>query len=106
MNKFMLTNILYIVVPASVGFLASFFIKIPAPILIVILYGILLFFLLPSEIYLGSSVDYQTRVSNPTYRPEKKQFQQTETKKTLQILLVVLCMVLTLLIWYFLTLKT
>ncbi|EEU18288.1 conserved hypothetical protein (plasmid) [Enterococcus faecalis ATCC 4200] len=83
------------------SYITSFLVNIDLPILIIIFYGILLFFLIPSEVYLGSTMDYNAKVVNPTYRPENKSFEDSPKSKILSILIVLLCLILTISIWYF-----
>lgn len=101
MEKFLIKNIFYVTIPLLLSYVTSFFINIDLPILVIIFYGILLFFLIPSEVYLGSTMDYNAKVVNPTYRPEKKKFEDSSKSKVLSILIVLLCLILTISIWYF-----
>jgi hypothetical protein len=101
MTKYLIKNIFYITIPLVLSYITSFLVNIDLPILIIIFYGILLFFLIPSEVYLGSTMDYNAKVVNPTYRPENKSFEDSPKSKILSILIVLLCLILTISIWYF-----
>ena len=101
MKKYLIKNIFYITIPLVLSYITSFLVNIDLPILIIIFYGILLFFLIPSEVYLGSTMDYNAKVVNPTYRPENKSFEDSPKSKILSILIVLLCLILTISIWYF-----
>lgn len=100
MKKYLIKNIFYVTIPLILSYITSFLVNIDLPILIIIFYGILLFFLIPSEVYLGSTMDYNAKVVNPTYRPEKKSFEDSSKRKILSILIVLLCLIITILIWY------
>lgn len=100
MKKYLIKNIFYVTIPLVLSYITSFLVNIDLPILIIIFYGILLFFLIPSEIYSGSTVAYNVKVGNPTYKSEKKSFEDSSKSKILSILIVLLYLIITILIWY------
>lgn len=99
MKKNLIINILYIIMPLVLSYITYRLIAIDLSVLIIVFYGILLFFIISPEVYLGSMVDYNTKVINPTYRPEKK-FENSSRNNVLSIAIVLFCLVVAILVSY------
>lgn len=103
MRKFIWRCIAYISIPIILSLITTKIISIELPILIIIYYGVLLFFLIPSDVYFGSTLDYNTKAINHTYRSENNKFKEDSKDNLYYVLIVVLCLITTLLSWYCLT---
>lgn len=101
MKKILIINICYIIIPLILSYTIYSLIGIDLFLLIIVFYGILLLFLLSPEIYLESMVDYNAKVINPTYRPEKKKFEYSSSKNSiLSIVIVFFCLIVSILVSY------
>ncbi|OJG30271.1 hypothetical protein RU99_GL000629 [Enterococcus casseliflavus] len=77
-----------------IGYLAKCSLLIPASII----YGVLLVFMIPSDSFLSSSVDYQTKRMNPSFRPPPLQRRIEGAPEIINFLLVLTALVLCLLL--------
>lgn len=100
MKKNLIINILYIIIPLVLSYITYRLIAIDLSVLIIVFYGVLLFFIISPEIHLGSMVDYNAKVINPTYRPEKKKFEDSSRNNVLSIAIVLFCLVVAILVSY------
>ena len=101
MKKNLIKNILYVTTPLVLSCIVSWLVNINLSILIIIFYGISLLFLIPPEVYLGSTMDYNIKAINPTYRPKKK-FEDSPITNISSIVIVLFCLVLAVFVCYFL----
>ncbi|EOH82978.1 MULTISPECIES: hypothetical protein [Enterococcus] len=89
---------LYVAIPliASllIGYLAKCSLLIPASII----YGVLLVFMIPSDSFLSSNVDYQTKRMNPSFRPPPLQRRIEGAPEMINFLFVLTALVLCLLL--------
>ena len=61
----------YVGLALVIGSVMSLWIKWPISSITAIIYGGLLLFMLPSDVFLGSSLDYKTKSLNSTFKKEK-----------------------------------
>ena len=61
MKKYLIKNIFYITIPLVLSYITSFLVNIDLPILIIIFYGILLFFLITKSTRNPSSTQIDLR---------------------------------------------
>ncbi|HCT9166126.1 TPA: hypothetical protein OUB70_001690 [Enterococcus faecalis] len=101
MKRNLIINIFYIIIPLILSYITYRLVAIDLSVLIIVFYGVLLLFLISPEVYLGSMVDYNAKVINPTYRPENKKIEDSSKKNILPIVIVLSCLVLSILICYF-----
>ncbi|WP_221676458.1 hypothetical protein [Enterococcus gilvus] len=100
MKKVLIRNLVYITSPPLLALVASRVINVSILILTIIFYGGLLLFLLPSDVLFGNTLDYHTKAANPTYRPERKEFEPCLKSDLFSIIIVLICLVGTI-VWYF-----
>ncbi|EOI02661.1 hypothetical protein UAY_00908 [Enterococcus moraviensis ATCC BAA-383] len=74
LKKQLLICLLYIIIPLALGALASIWIKLSIFTITAILYGIMLIFMVPSDVFFSSTLDYNTKSVNPSYQHEKPDF--------------------------------
>lgn len=98
MKKNLIINIFYIIMPLILSYITYRLVVIDLSVLIIVFYGVLLLFLISPEVYLGSMVDYNAKVINPTYRPEKKKFENSSRNSVLSIVIVLICLVVSILV--------
>ncbi|WP_086313776.1 hypothetical protein A5821_001313 [Enterococcus sp. 7F3_DIV0205] len=65
---------LCIVIPLILGAIASIWIKLSIFAIIAIIYGIMLVFMIPSDVFFSSTLDYNIKSVNPSYKDEKPDF--------------------------------
>jgi hypothetical protein len=66
--KKIFTHSLYIIIPLTISFIISSIIKCQFLIPATLIYGIMIVFMIPSDSFFSSSVDYNTKTVNPTYK--------------------------------------
>lgn len=98
MKKNLIINIFYIIIPLILSYITYRLVAIDLSVLIIVFYGVLLLFLISPEVYLGSMVDYNAKVINPTYRPEKKKFENSYRDSIFSIVIVLICLVVSILV--------
>ncbi|WP_207696707.1 hypothetical protein DOK67_0001987 [Enterococcus sp. DIV0212c] len=65
---------LYILIPLALGSIASIWIKLSIFTITAIIYGTMLVFMIPSDIFFSSTLDYNIKSVNPSYKHEKPDF--------------------------------
>lgn len=75
LKKFLI-GFLYLSVPVFIAGVIHLMFHISMPLVCTILFGILVFVLLPSDNYLSTVTDYETKRINPGYRPENKKLRR------------------------------
>ncbi|MDD0851432.1 hypothetical protein PTB14_13600 [Enterococcus faecalis] len=101
MKNNLIINILYITIPLILSYVIYRLVAINLSILLIIFYGVLLIFLISPEVNLGSMVDYNAKVINPTYRPKRNTFEDSSKDNILSIVVVLCCLVISILVSYF-----
>lgn len=93
--------LLYLLIPLMLGAVASIWINLSLFVLTAILYGIMLIFIVPSDVFFSSTLDYNTKSVNPSYQHEKPNFIGGTKQQLLHFAVValgfVVCLLLTLL---------
>ncbi|ALS37524.1 c-di-AMP phosphodiesterase-like protein [Enterococcus rotai] len=74
LKKQLLICLLYILIPLALGSLASIWINRSILVITAIIYGIMLVFMIPSDVFFGSTLDYNIKSVNPSYKHEKPDF--------------------------------
>ncbi|MEI5991583.1 hypothetical protein [Enterococcus crotali] len=73
-KKQLLICSLYILIPLILGAIASIWIKQSIFVITAIIYGIMLVFMIPSDVFFGSTLDYTVKSVNPSYKNEKPDY--------------------------------
>ena len=102
-QKRILSIFLLIMIPIVVGLMVGLFIKIPVLYLVTAVYAILLFFMIPSNVFSRSSLDYTIKSVNPTYKHELPKIGTAGTKNQLINFFVIMIMLAICLLIVFLT---
>ncbi|KPG74209.1 MULTISPECIES: hypothetical protein [unclassified Enterococcus] len=66
-----------------------------------IIYGVMFIFMIPSDSFFSSSVDYQTKTLNPTFRPAKFEMKTDSLESTTKVIVVFLALIICLIIVYY-----
>ena len=66
--------LLYLLIPLMLGTIASIWINLSLFAITAILYGIMLIFMVPSDVFFSSTLDHNTKSVNPSYQHEKPDF--------------------------------
>ncbi|WP_348920534.1 hypothetical protein [Enterococcus rotai] len=74
LKKQLFICLLYIIISLALGALASIWIKLSIFTITAIIYGIMLIFMIPSDVFFSSTLDYNTKSINPSYQHEKPDF--------------------------------
>lgn len=74
LKKQLLICLLYIIIPLALGALASIWIKLSIFTITAIIYGIMLIFMIPSDVFFSSTLDYNIKSVNPSYQHGKPDF--------------------------------
>lgn len=74
LKKQLLICLLYIIIPLALGALVSIWIKLSIFTITAIIYGIMLIFMIPSDVFFSSTLDYNIKSVNPNYQHEKPDF--------------------------------
>lgn len=70
----LLIYFLCIAIPLILGAIASIWIKLSIFAITAIIYGIMLVFMIPSDVFFSSTLDYNIKSVNPSYKDEKPDF--------------------------------
>ncbi|MEI5995112.1 hypothetical protein [Candidatus Enterococcus mansonii] len=70
LRKPLLICLLYILIPLILGSIAGIWIKLSIFVLTAIIYGIMLVFMIPSDVFFSSTLDYNIKSVNPSYKHE------------------------------------
>lgn len=99
------TSICLIVIPILISFLLYLFFKFSIFISLVIIYSVILIFLLPSDSFFSDSVDYETKVSHPTFRLDKKllNINNEKIEDFILFFIILFCLISTLILFYILS---
>ncbi|MGX7272941.1 hypothetical protein [Enterococcus haemoperoxidus] len=97
-HKQLLTCLLYILIPLLLGSLASIWINLSLFSITAILYGIMLVFMIPSDVFFSSTLDYNIKSVNPSYKHEKPDFVGGTKQQLLYFVVVTLGLVVCLLL--------
>ena len=89
---------LYVAIPLIVSLLIGYLAKCSLLIPASIIYGVLLVFMIPSDSFLSSSVDYQTKSMNPSFRPPPLKRRFESAPEMINFLFVLTALVLCLLL--------
>lgn len=89
-RKRVLFSFLLIAVPVLFGFIISFFMKVHALYIIGGVYAVMLLFMLPSDVFSRSSLDYNIKSVNPTYKHESPDYVGGTKQQLVNFLLVAL----------------
>lgn len=82
----------------------SLFIKIPGLYLISAIYALMLIFMIPSDVFSRSSLDYTIKTVNPTYKHELPKISGIENKDQLiDFLIIAMMFAICLLLVFFTT---
>ncbi|GGC87300.1 hypothetical protein [Enterococcus wangshanyuanii] len=94
MNKRrVLFSFLLMAVPVLIGFVISFFMKVHALYIIGGEYAVMFLFMLPSDVFSRSSLDYNIKSVNPTYKHESPDYVGGTKQQLVNFLLVALMLV-------------
>ena len=100
-NKLILKSLLYILIPLVISLVASYILKCTFLIPAAVIYGIMIVFMIPSDSFFSSSVDYQTKTLNPTFRPSKLEMKLESAENTINFIIILLALVICLILLYF-----
>ncbi|MFD1898951.1 hypothetical protein [Enterococcus termitis] len=70
LKRQLLICLLYILIPLIIGAVASLWIKLSIFTITAIIYGIMLIFMIPSDVFFSSTLDYSIKSVNPSYKHE------------------------------------
>lgn len=73
-KKEILICLLYILIPLALGAIASIWINLSILTITAVIYGIMLVFMIPSDVFFSSTIDYNIKSVNPSYKHEKPDF--------------------------------
>jgi len=90
--------LLYLLIPLMLGAVASIWINLSLFAITAILYGIMLIFMVPSDVFFSSTLDYNIKSVNPSYQHEKPDFIGGTKQQLLHFALVSLGLVVCLLL--------
>lgn len=102
-QKRLLFVLLLILLPIIIGFIFGLFVKIPTLYIISAIYALMLIFMIPSDVFSRSSLDYTIKAVNPTYKHELPKISGIENKNQLIDFLIVAVMFAICLLIVFLT---
>lgn len=101
LKKELFSCLLYLLIPLILGAVASIWIKVSILTIVAILYGIMLVFMIPSDVFFSSTLDYNIKSVNPSYKHEKPDYIGGTKQQLLHFTLVafglVVCLLLMLL---------
>lgn len=100
-NKIILKNLLYVIIPLAISFITSYILKCTFLIPAAVIYGIMIVFMIPSDSFFSSSVDYQTKTLNPTFRPSKLEMRLESAESTINFIIILMSLVICLILLYF-----
>ncbi|MHC5226838.1 hypothetical protein ACYSNW_01020 [Enterococcus sp. LJL99] len=89
----LLINLSYLGIPLLSGCLLSLWLKWSISSCTAVFYGILLVFMIPSDVFLGSSLDYKTKSINPSFKPNKLNINGISKEQLITFILIVLAFV-------------
>lgn len=90
--------LLYLLIPLMLGAVASIWINLSLFTITAILYGIMLIFMVPSDVFFSSTLDYNIKSVNPSYKHEKPDFIGGTKQQLLYFVVVSLGLVVCLLL--------
>lgn len=100
-NKRILKNLLYVLIPLVISFVASYILKCTFLIPAAVIYGIMIIFMIPSDSFFSSSVDYQTKTLSHTFRPSKLEMKLESAESTINFIIILLALIVCLSLLYF-----
>lgn len=80
--------ILLITSPILISFFLKLFLNFSFLASLTVCYGALLFFLIPSDVFSRSSLDYTIKAVNPTYKQEQPNFKNTQNNNLIHFFII------------------
>ena len=99
--KIILKNLLHVLVPLVISLVTSYILKCTFLIPATVIYGIMIVFMIPSDSFFSSSIDYQTKTLNPTFRPPKLKIRLESAESTINFIIILMALVICLILLYF-----
>jgi hypothetical protein len=99
-KKILLKSLLYILIPLGISLAASYILKCTMLIPAAVIFGIMIIFMIPTDSFFSSSVDYQTKTLNPTFRPSKLDKKLESAESIINFIFVLLALIICLILLY------
>lgn len=87
------TLLLLVLIPLVISIFLRLFLNVSFLTSLTVCYGVLLFFLIPSDVFSRSSLDYNIKSINPTYKQDQPNFKNTNNSELINFIVIALAFV-------------